>query len=340
MQIREVVVTGKEQVVLQKGELGENPGPGELLVETECSFISSGTELANYTAKDPDVYLPGKWCSYPWRSGYANVGVVRAVGQGVTRARVGERVFTYGRHASAFHYPQDRLVVPVPERLDAMTAAASRMAGVAASAILLSEIRENPWVVIFGLGLVGNLAAQLFRIRGCRVIGVDPVAARRDLAEECGVEWTMGGTSAEALDGVRSLTGVGGAQISVDAVGHSGVLMDCLTITGTEGQVIALGTPRVPVAGDLTAAFNRIHRGRLTLRGAHEWFLPMYPDIGNRTSQFSKQQMLLDWMDRGLLRVEPLISHRLPPERIKTAYDGLLHQSDVYTGVGLVWGRA
>jgi len=137
---------------------------------------------------------------------------------------------------------------------------------------------------------------------------------------------------------VRSLTGVDGAQISVDAVGHSGVLMDCLTITGTEGQVIALGTPRVPVAGDLTAAFNCIHRGRLTVRGAREWFLPMYPDVGNRTSQFSKQQMLLDWMARGLLRVELLISHRLPPVQIKAAYNGLLHQPDVYTGVGLVWG--
>lgn len=338
MQIREVIVTGKEQVELQAGEIPDRPGPGELLIESQATFISSGTELANYTAKDPDVYLPGKWCSYPWRSGYANVGVVQAVGAGVQRAQVGQRVFTYGRHASAFLYPQERLIVPVPERLDAMTAAASRMAGVAASSILLAEIRENPWVVVFGLGLVGNLAAQLFRIRGCRVIGVDPVAARRELAEECGVEWTVGGTSDEALDEVRSLVGAGGAQISVDAVGHSGVLMDCLNITGTEGQVISLGTPRVSVPGDLTAAFNRIHRGRLTVRGAHEWFLPMYPDIGERTSQFSKQQMLLEWMDRRLLRVEPLISHRMKPEQIKAAYDGLLHQPETFTGVGLVWG--
>lgn len=338
MQIREVIVTGKEQVELQAGEIPDRPGPGELLIESQATFISSGTELANYTAKDPDVYLPGKWCSYPWRSGYANVGVVRAVGEGVQRAQVGQRVFTYGRHASAFIYPQERLIVPVPERLDAMTAAASRMAGVAASSILLAEIRENPWVVVFGLGLVGNLAAQLFRIRGCRVIGVDPVTARRELAEECGVEWTVGGTSGEALEAVRSLVGAGGCQISVDAVGHSGVLMDCLNITGTEGQVISLGTPRVSVPGDLTAVFNRIHRGRLTVRGAHEWFLPMYPDIGGRTSQFSKQQMLLDWMDHRLLRVEPLISHRMRPEQIKAAYDGLLHQPEVYTGVGLVWG--
>ena len=153
--------------------------------------------------------------------------------------------------------------------------------------------------------------------------------------------WTIGGTSGEALDGVRSLTGAGGAggaHISVDAVGHSGVLMDCLNITGTEGQVISLGTPRVYVPGDLTAAFNRIHRGRLTVQGAHEWFLPMYPDIGNRTSQFSKQQMLLEWMDRRLLRVEPLISHRMRPAEIRAPYDGLLHQPNLYTGVGLVWG--
>ena len=43
----------------------------------------------------------------------------------------------------------------------------------------------------------------------------------------------------------------------------------------------------------------------------------------------------MDWMARGLLRVELLISHRLPPEQIKAAYNGLLHQPDVYTGVGM-----
>ena len=54
-----------------------------LLVANAFSLISAGTELANYTGKDADVFVPGSWCAYPWRSGYANVGIVRAVGSGV-----------------------------------------------------------------------------------------------------------------------------------------------------------------------------------------------------------------------------------------------------------------
>ena len=45
-------------------------------------------------------------------------------------------------------------------------------------------------------------------------------------------------------------------------------------------------------------------------------------------------------MARGQLHVEPLISHRLKPEEIKQAYDGLLNEPNVYTGVVLDWTAA
>ena len=54
-------------------------GPDDLLIETEATFISAGTELANYTGREPKVFVPNQWCTYPWRSGYANVGTVLAV---------------------------------------------------------------------------------------------------------------------------------------------------------------------------------------------------------------------------------------------------------------------
>ena len=80
MQIREVVVTGQNAVELQTRELDEKElGPDELLIETEATFISAGTELANYTGREPRVFQPNQWCTYPWRSGYANVGVVRGI---------------------------------------------------------------------------------------------------------------------------------------------------------------------------------------------------------------------------------------------------------------------
>ncbi|MCH8292159.1 zinc-binding alcohol dehydrogenase [Candidatus Poribacteria bacterium] len=338
MEIKQVVVTGQNQAELQTAEIhDENLGPNEILVETKYTYISTGTELANYTGREPRVFQPGSWCAYPWCSGYANVGIVRATGNGVTRVKLAERVFTYGNHASMIRYNVDRLVAPVPSNIDPAIAAASRMAGVAATAVIVSEVGNNSWVVVFGLGMVGNLAAQAFHIRGCRVIGVDPVEARRKLAERCGIPYTVGG-NAEAVQGrIEEITGGQMGEITVDAVGHSAVVMQALKATASFGQIVILGSPRVSVQGDLTELLSDVHLRWITIRGALEWCLPMYPEVGNRASQFSKQQMIFDWIARGELKIEPLISHRLKPEQIKEAYDGLLNEPQTYTGVLLDW---
>lgn len=337
-EICQVMVTGQNQVELQDALLDDRPlDADELLIETEATFISAGTELANYTGKEPKVFHPGNWCSYPWKSGYANVGMVQAVGANVMRVKVGERVFCYGNHASLVRYNQRRLVIPVPAGIHPVLAAASRMAGVAMTSIIVSEIRDNPWVAVFGLGTVGNLAAQMFRIRGCRVIGIDPVDYRRQLAESCGIEITIGGNPQAAHEQIMAMTGGKGADITVDAVGHSAVVMQAVKATASHGQLVILGSPRVPVEGNLTELLADVHLRWVTLRGALEWCVPMYPEVGSRTSQWSKQETIFDWMERGLLQIEPLVSHRLPPTAIQEAYEGLLHQPEMYTGVALVW---
>lgn len=338
MEIREVVVTGQNQVELQTAEIDDSElSANEVLIDTEYTFISSGTELANYTGREPKVFQKGTWCAYPWRSGYANVGIVRDVGVSVTRAAPGDRVFTYGRHASTIRYSQDRLIALVKKSIDPAVVAASRMAGVAMTAIIVADIDTNPRVIVFGLGLVGNLASQMFQIHGCRVIGVDPVEARRKLAERCGVAHTVGGDANEVQSQLQNITNGALGNITVDAVGHSSVVMQALRATASHGQLVILGSPRVSVTGDLTELLSDTHLRWITIRGALEWCVPMYPDIGNRTSQYSKQQTIFDWMARGQLHVEPLISHRLKPEQIKQAYDGLLNEPNIYIGVVLEW---
>ncbi len=338
MEIKEVVVTEQNQVELQSNEFDASiQSPNQLLIDTQYTFISSGTELANYTGKEPKVFQKGTWCAYPWRSGYANVGVVRAVGANVTRVAPGDRVFTYGRHASIVRYTQDRLIAPMDKSIDPAVAAASRMAGVAMTSIIVAKIDTNARVVVFGLGLVGNLASQIFQIQGCRVIGVDPIEARRKLAERCGIAHTVGGDVDEVQAQIQELTGGELGHITVDAVGHSNVVMQALQATTNHGQLVLLGSPRVSVTGDLTELLSETHLRWITIRGALEWCVPMYPDTGNRVSQFSKQQTIFDWIARGKLDVESLISHRLKPEQIKQAYDGLLNEPDVWTGVVLDW---
>ena len=344
MQIQQVIVTGQNQVELRDLELDESLGPDEFLVETECTFISAGTELANYTGKEPQVFQPGSWCAYPWRSGYANVGKVTAVGEAVTRVQVGQRVFTCGAHASVIKASQRGMAIVVPDGMDPAVAAASRLAGVATTSVAVAEIGLHPWVVVFGLGMVGNLAAQAFRILGGRVIGVDPMPERRALAERCGIPVTVGGTPDEVRQAVAEATGGAMADIAVEATGLSPVVLQALGVTAKLGQCILLGSPRAPFDGNLTAAFSDIHLRNLTLRGALEWVLPEYAPtatFGGKTlpllSHYDKQAMIFDWVQRGDMQVAPLISHRLPARQVKEAYDGLLHHPEIYSGVVLDW---
>ncbi|GIX07139.1 MAG: hypothetical protein KatS3mg115_1542 [Candidatus Poribacteria bacterium] len=262
-----VVVTGQNQVELQREEFDPTPGPEEVLIQTEYTYISTGTELANYTGQEPKVFQPGSWCAYPWRSGYANVGIVREVGSRVQRVSVGDRVFSYGNHASWVKYNTNRLIIRVPEGLDPGLAAASRMAGVAVTGPILAEIRSYPWTVVFGLGMVGNLAAQAFQLYGCRVIGVDPVERRRQVAQSCGVERVVGGTQQEVAETIREITRGRMGEITVDAVGHSAVVMEALRVTAQFGQLILLGSPRVAVEGNLTELLSDVHLRNITVRG-------------------------------------------------------------------------
>ena len=113
MQIQQVVVTGQLAVELQSDQVNtENLGPDEVIVETEYTYISTGTELANYSGQEPKVFEAGQWCTYPWKSGYANVGRVQEVPRGtsqdvheaprITQDDLGERERKCDCHASEF----------------------------------------------------------------------------------------------------------------------------------------------------------------------------------------------------------------------------------------------
>ena len=97
MKVKQVVVVAQNIVELQDCELDANLAPDEILVRSEWTFISAGTELANYTGREPMVFRPGSWCAYPAKPGYANVGTVLATGGRVTRCKVDDTCSASGR---------------------------------------------------------------------------------------------------------------------------------------------------------------------------------------------------------------------------------------------------
>jgi len=338
MQSQKVMIRDRYDVALESFELPDAPGPGELLVRTRVSFVSAGAELAVYTGLDPTL-RPGGAKQYPWKPGFANVADVVAVGEGVSDYAAGDRVFCMAGHTGADIVRADgsELLAKAPEDLDDEVAAATRIANVAVTSVQVSEVQLNDWVVVFGLGLVGNLACQFHLLRGAQVIGVDPFSPRRDLAERVGVEHVLGGSPREVTERIRKLTGDAGAHVAIDATGDLRVIRQALGCVRPFGELVLLGSPRQSVEGDLAALAGPVHYDWITLKGALAHRLPVTPQPGMAHSLLGNLLTNFDLVRRGRLQLRDLISHRVRPGDLKQAYEGLLNHKDQFWGVVVDW---
>src|SRR5437763_8095067 len=164
-------IVSEQTLRFEPFQLPDTPEKSEVLVRVERTIISAGTELANYTGLDPDTRIPGRWCTYPWAPGYGGIGRIIAAGPDVKGLKAGDRIYGRFHHGNIEELDSDsQFCVKVPDSLDSTTAAFARMGNVAISAYQRSNVRMLDGVVVIGLGLVGNLAGQFYRIGGQRVI--------------------------------------------------------------------------------------------------------------------------------------------------------------------------
>lgn len=194
---------------LRSGEVSvaDVPAPrlraGTVLVRNHFSVISAGTEgatvqlgkmslLGKALARPEQVrkvinvvrsqgllkayQVANRSLDMPIPMGYSCAGEVVAVGAGVERLRVGDRVAcmgaAYAHHAEMVCVPA-QLCVPVPEGVLLRDAAITTIGSIALNALRVGDLVLGERVVIVGLGLIGLLATQLARAAGAHVYGVD-----------------------------------------------------------------------------------------------------------------------------------------------------------------------
>jgi 2-desacetyl-2-hydroxyethyl bacteriochlorophyllide A dehydrogenase len=334
-------IVGEQKVIFEEFDLPDQPVGTQVLIKVDRTVVSAGTELANYIGLDPDTRIPGRWCAYPWRPGYGGIGQVVAAGPDVKTLSVGDRVYGIFNHATyALEDTDNRMLVKVPESLDSTTAIMARMCGVSITGIRRTRTSIGETVVMIGLGLVGNLAAQFFLAQGNRVIGIDFSAKRRAQAESVGVPLTLDPGSLsedEIAEEIKRFNGGKPAPVIVDAVGDTKIVERSIYMVADNGQVIMLGTPRKVYEGDITDSYKRAHFHGVEIIGALEWTIPLLKKWSPGVTTEANAELILQMMVDGKLTVKPLISHVLPPAELNTAYQGLLHDKDNYLGVVIDW---
>ena len=307
----------------------------EVVVKNRFSLVSAGTELACLSGMESWFVLPGT-------PGYIAVGEVLAKGSAVTQAAEGDLVFTYGPHASLFKIDVTNrwggMCIRVPATLRPDFAPFTRMASIAMTSVRVSHIEVGDSVLVMGLGLVGNLAAQLAGLQGANVIAADVSARRRETALACGIAHVVDSDSPGWKDQVRDLAGRNGVTTLIDATGLSTVIEDASSVLANNGEAILLGSPRAPHPTDLTAFLRRTHLPPFVeWKGALEWRFPSYRDEFVKHSVERNSEIIMALLASGRLRIEPLYTHRLPPSKAPEAYAGLRDHKDDYVGVVFDW---
>ena len=268
-----------KQVLIRRGEAvaDDVPAPaleaGTALVAVQRSCISVGTELSGLkrsglplwqlAARYPEharkviqtvatMGVNRTWnivqgqLSAGTAAGYSAAGIVVQVGPGLEGIRPGDRVACAGaqcaHHAEIIRVPQS-LMTRIPDGVtfdDASTVAlgAIAMQGVRRAAPTLGET-----FVVIGLGVLGQITAQLLRANGCRVIGVDLDARRLALAHELGMDAAVGTDDGANVDQVMRLCDGHGADgvIITAATPYDAVVSSAFRMCRRKRRVVLVG---------------------------------------------------------------------------------------------------
>lgn len=280
--MRRIVAEGGRPTVI---ELDAPPcTPGRVLVETSVSTVSAGTESSiiarSARPEAPDVEYPGEppyrrpeirqWMrSSPeptpplpgrFSLGYSLAGRVIEVGSDVPDIAVDDVVACAGsqdaHHAEIVAVTRS-LMAPVPTGVDPSAAAFVTPGGVAVEAVRRTDCRFGESVVIVGLGLLGLITAQIARVAGLTVIGLEPSPQRQNIARALGFNEVV--HPAEAKDLVVERTDGFGADAAILALvtGSNEPVNQALRLTRRGGRVVGVGVYGMDL--DRSAMFDRTY---------------------------------------------------------------------------------
>src|SRR3954454_7900396 len=138
-----------------------------------------------------------------WAVGYSVAGEVVATGDGVDDLAAGDLVSAAGAgqaaHAEYVNVPRN-LVCRIPAGCDLKAAASATIGAIALQGVRRGAPQLGERVSVVGLGLIGQITVQLLKAAGCRVIGLDPDAARVERAMKLGLQ--AGASDAESMKGL------------------------------------------------------------------------------------------------------------------------------------------
>ena len=303
----------RQKVLIHDWPEPEAPTGNEVKTETIYSGITNGTERnqligGNYAPKDEQLPTSG--------GGYQNVGRVIEVGPDVKELQVGDVLYMSAAHSEYIIMAEDDLLIKLPDSVDRTEAALFGMTSVAMRTCRNTELKMGERVLIVGAGIIGQVAAQIAAVMGARATLCDINPNRLELAREIGAAETVLDV---ADDGWEKGVADGTFDAVIDFAGVPGMEDQLISAVRRRGRVIFIAG-----RGKVTYTFNLGQGQEIQLK---------------QNSHFDRDDLenLCRLVDRGLVKIAPLIRDVVPVSEAKRIYDTLRDNPTDLLGTVFVW---
>jgi predicted dehydrogenase/threonine dehydrogenase-like Zn-dependent dehydrogenase len=353
---------------LKTGEtvLEEVPAPqvrrGHVLIRTRMSLVSLGTErmlvefgrasLISKARQQPDKVkqvlekirtdglMPTLEAVFnkldqPLPMGYCNVGEVMAVGEGITDLAVGDRVASNGHHAEVVCIPRN-LVVRIPDSVSDEQAVFTVIGSIGLQGIRLLNPTLGETVVVIGLGLIGLLTAELLKLNGCRVIGLDVDERKLEIARQKGITALNPAGGSDPVKAVTTLTaGIGADGIIITASTNNDVLISqAARMCRKRGRIVLVGVIGLNLSRaefyekelsfQVSCSYGPGRYDEAYEQQGHDYPLPFVRWTENRNFNTILQVLATKQLD-----VQPLITEIVPFEAYNCVYGNISNSNAI-----------
>ena len=308
--------------------------PNEVKLEVEFASPKHGTEVVDFRGLTPfmnenfdeewRMFLPREEGSAPgivfgeFQLGNMVVGKIVEAGSDVKDYQIGETVCTYGpiMETVIVNAVDNHRLRKMPEGAKWQNAVCYDPAQFAMSGVRDAHVRAGDYVVVVGLGAIGQIAIQLAKRAGASiVVGVDPLSHRRDIALRHGADICFDPTSCDVGYEVKKLTNKLGADSIIETSGNAAALQDALRGIAYGGTIsyVAFAKPLTEINFGREAHFNN---AKIVFSRAASEPNPDYPRWNRKRIEDTCWELLMN----GYLDCEDIIDPVVPFKESAEAY--------------------
>ena len=329
------ILHGPRDLRIEDQPLEQSVSEHDIRVETEISALKIGTDRGNYEGAEQVPGAP----DFPRWVGDSNLGIVREVGAGVSRFRVGDRVVANLPHQSEYICREDGPVLRVPDGVHSEDAVYAWLYGLSSLCFRKAAFQPGEHVAVVGLGVLGLGAVALGPLMGARTIALGNSPQRLQMAEQMGAHLALMSNDVDLSQQIDAFTRGRGVDLVIQTANPWPAFRTSVDIVRPGGRVAIVA---LPGRGEPPLDFNPLdmrwfYNKGISLIAVSGQAPDLYPGTTAGFSRSRECAFVLDLMADGRLAPRKLITHRFPYQEMATAYEMAFNRDKSMLGVLFQW---